>query len=356
MAKKNENDPLNEPEVDIFLGGEREEEEEIEGDRGDALAGEEPETPEGQDEDDGEESEEQDDGEEPEEQDDGEEPEADAAESDDADEQGDGDEGEEEDDGNRPTQNQRIPKQRFDQVNERRKSAEAERDALRERLERLEVQMNGRAEEDGSEQPDAPQFDFKAKELEYMELVADGEFEKAYELREEIRSAEREQVRSEMAQLPQQAAQLTREQQSYLTEVARLEQSYAEFDSESTETYREDLVNDVLALKDALVESRGWGNARALREAASRVARMEGLAARGEEGDGEEVETPAPKAEPKQRPADVKAKAKAAKQQPPKMETGSVSTEKPVDVTSMSDEEFDALPEATKAKLRGDLV
>jgi hypothetical protein len=58
------------------------------------------------------------------------------------------------------------------------------------------------------------------------------------------------------------------------------------------------------------------------------------------------------------KPSDPKKKAEVANSQPPAMEARAPgSSEEPViDFASMSDEEFDALPESTKRRARGDIL
>ncbi len=53
---------------------------------------------------------------------------------------------------------------------------------------------------------------------------------------------------------------------------------------------------------------------------------------------------------------DVKRKAETAKQTPPEMQGKAAETEEPkMDFSSMSDEEFEALPESVKRRARGDV-
>ena len=56
--------------------------------------------------------------------------------------------------------------------------------------------------------------------------------------------------------------------------------------------------------------------------------------------------------------AQVSKKLKAAEAQPPELpgESSSVHGEKGLDVSNMTEEEFDALPEATLRRLRGDIL
>jgi hypothetical protein len=65
------------------------------------------------------------------------------------------------------------------------------------------------------------------------------------------------------------------------------------------------------------------------------------------------------KAPVEKRKTNVKKNVEASNAQPPKLnqgESGGKSSSEMVDVNKLTDEEFDALPEATRARLRGDLA
>ena len=90
----------------------------------------------------------------------------------------------------------------------------------------------------------------------------------------------------------------------------------------------------------------------AMRRAADKAAKIHSLA---------KVSDPVPEPAPDNvvniKKSDVAAKDRLAERQPPKMEGGAVSAEEPtVDVSSMSDEQWEGLPESTKRRLRGDIL
>ena len=89
-----------------------------------------------------------------------------------------------------------VPKSRLDEVLAKNKE-------MQKRLQTLE---NETKEEDAG-----PKYDFVAREKEYQELVLDGETDRAAQLREEIRAAEREQMMSEMQSKMGQTVQQDRE-------------------------------------------------------------------------------------------------------------------------------------------------
>jgi hypothetical protein len=254
-----------------------------------------------------------------------------------SDESGDEAEDDEEVDGQRETM---VPRDRFDQVNERMKLAEQQ---LREREER-----EARGEE---EAPPTIEFDFDAKEQEYMELVTDGEFEKAKAVRAEIRSAEKEEY-EQMAQY-QQRNNVTQVNQQI--EFDRTVQSLnVEFDTYNPESeqYDQVMVDEVLARQGMFLE-RGQTPAQALDSAAREVALLYDIPSNYEaelDADPEPAPAPAP------RKADVKKKVQQQRAQPPTMDAGSPGGNENKSPTNMSDAEFEALPEATKARMRGDIA
>lgn len=86
----------------------------------------------------------------------------------------------------------RIPKARFDEVNEARKSAQAALDAANAEIERLRNQPKSDITR--------PQFDEDAKEKEYIEAMLEGDTDLALAIRREINANIREQSRIDAAQ------------------------------------------------------------------------------------------------------------------------------------------------------------
>ena len=233
----------------------------------------------------------------------------------------------------------RIPKSRFNQVNERMKAAEL-------RAKRLEEELKSAQGETG----DVEAFDFDAKEKEYMEAVIDGEQDKALTIRAEIRRAEQAQYTSANAKASAKTVEITRAQLEFDDEVAVWAGKHPEFNPDS-DVYSQDLVDEVIDLQAGFT-AKGYSPAAALRKAASYVVKFNDMAEPGAKVVKDEA--PAPKPEPK--PTDVKAKVTAANAQPPKIDksTGQADTGEK-SVMDMTEEEYDALPESKKKQLRGDL-
>jgi hypothetical protein len=227
----------------------------------------------------------------------------------------------------------RIPKSRFDQVNERRKIAE-------QRARELEEQL---AAQKRAAQP-AVDFDFDAAEQRYMEAVVDGEFDKAKSLRAEIRAAERQAVAIETSRMREQASEATLARLDFDKTVAELQTMFPVYDPEGS-SYDDVLTSEALEIHQGLMATGKYSPAQALRKAAETVAKANGVVPAGT----------APKAPARETKPDYAKKAAAANAQPPKQVVGSKGDSVP-NVRDMSEEEFSALPESTLRKLRGDLM
>lgn len=234
-----------------------------------------------------------------------------------------------------------VPKSRLDEVLAKQK-------ALQKQLDEVNA-AQAKAEESPEE------YDFDAKEMEYQSMVLDGETEKAVALRREIRQAERKQVefemRQEMTQTVNQDRQITALQQA----AAAMEETYPVFDRNS-ESFNEEYTKEVVELRDAFI-TQGYEAVDALGKAVKYVVKDRDL-----DGAVEEAPSLAGKAKPvdevAKKRAQVSKKLKAAESQPPELpgESSSTHGEKGIDINNLTEEEFDALPDATLKRLRGDIL
>ena len=135
----------------------------------------------------------------------------------------------------KPAKKPMVPKARLDEVLAKQK-------ALQKQLDDINA-----AAEKSAEAPE--EYDFDAKEVEYQNMVLDGETEKAVGLRREIRKAERAtlefEMRAEMTQTVSQDRQMTALQQA----ANAMEDAYPIFDRNS-ETFNEAVTNEVVELRD----------------------------------------------------------------------------------------------------------
>ena len=233
-----------------------------------------------------------------------------------------------------------VPKSRLDEVLAKNKE-------MQKKLQDME----------GKETPEAeklPEYDFVTKEKEYQDLVLDGETEKAALLRNEIRTAEREQLMSEMQSKMGQTVQQDRELHELNQKATEIMEVFPIFD-EKNKAYDEKLTTEVMELRDAFIY-QGYGAADSLAKATEVTL----LSKKPEllQGDGTEASDPAPKlsqaVQEKKAKATVKKKVEASQAQPPEMKGESAKNKKIVDINVLSDDEFGALPEETLRRMRGD--
>ena len=225
-----------------------------------------------------------------------------------------------------------IPKSRFDEVLAKQKALQKQLQEATNPVEKVE---------------NAPEYDFSAKELEYQEHILNGEAEKAAALRSEIRDAERKTMLFEVQQQMGQTVQQSTEAVALQNKAIELQAAHPELD-ENSASYNADLTQEVMDLRDAFM-IQGFSGADALDKAAKYVIKPAPAVA----------ETAAPSPAQKEvvqrkKVANTNKKLAAAESQPPTMKTGKQKVEKKVDVSLLSADEFEALPEETLRRMRGD--
>ena len=229
-----------------------------------------------------------------------------------------------------------IPKARFDEVNERMRRAEAELKALKQHKELVL-----------KSQPEA--FDYDDAEQKYADAVVNGNLDEANRLRAEIRRAERAEAEFLARSNTVSTHESIASKASVDAAVLLINAEYPVFDPASTD-YKQELVDEALDVFKGLIDSGKYTPAEALIRSAKVTAVLHDITGVKDEPESE----PAPK--PKKSNS-VEQKIKAAKQQPPRVNQAGVANSKtPVDVTSISDKEFDSLPETVLRRLRGDYL
>jgi len=221
-----------------------------------------------------------------------------------------------------------IPKSRFDEVLAKQK-------ALAKKLEEATNPVQTISE--------APEYDFDAKEVEYQEHVLNGEAQKATSLRKEIRKAEKEQMMFEVQSQMGRTVEQSTEVMALQTKAAELATKYPELNETHT-SFDEVKTQEVLDLRDAFMV-QGFSGADALDKASKYIM------------GSPVVEPVAPKIDPqiaqKKKTANTTKKLQAAESQPPALK-GKNKVEKKVDVDLLSADEFNALPDETLRRMRGD--
>ena len=244
-----------------------------------------------------------------------------------------------------PKKAKMVPKSRLDEVLAKQKALQKQLDDMKAAQ---EVQENA---------PD--DYDFAAKEVEYQTLVLDGESDKAAALRQEMRKAEKEQMAFEMRQEMTQTVAQSQQATALQSAAADLEANFPVFDQNS-EVYNAEYTQEVIELRDAFM-TQGFGAVDALSKAANFVIKSNDLAETTSDTESALASTKAPTGnadEVAKKRAQVSKKLKAAEAQPPELpgESSANRGEKTLDVASMTEEEFAALPEATLKRLRGDIL
>ena len=237
-----------------------------------------------------------------------------------------------------------IPKARLDEALQKQKALQKQLDDMRREKEEVTI--------------DSPvEYDFAAKELEYQELLLDGEAEKAATLRQEIRAAEYTnliyEVQQNIASKVDDTVYMTQEQQNLANAAADLAKQYPELDQNS-DVFNQEATEEVIELRDAFIE-KGYDAVASLNKAVNYVVKTHDIK-RGvddiQKAHNKQVDEVAKKR------AEVQRKLEAAEAQPPEMagESGASHGEKSINIETLTDDEFAALPEATLARLRGDIL
>ena len=241
----------------------------------------------------------------------------------------------------KPAKKPMVPKARLDEVLAKQK-------ALQKQLDEINA-----ANEKAEEAPES--YDFDAKEVEYQNMVLDGETDKAVALRREIRKAEREQLEYEMRQEMSQTVNQDRQMTALQQAANAMEEAYPVFDNNS-EVFDQDMTNEVVELRDAFI-MKGYEAVDALSKAVKYVVKDHDLDKTVEEapslaGKAQKTDEVAKKR------AEVSKKLRAAEAQPPELpgESSSNHGEKGIDLSTLTEDEFAALPEATLKRLRGDII
>jgi len=241
----------------------------------------------------------------------------------------------------------RIPKARFDEVNEERKRYKEELEQLRRELEELKRGRETKTtpeDEEEVEDLDVPAYDFEAKEREYAQALLDGDTAKASALRKEINEKLVEIASAVSSREARQAQELVRQQLAYEKAVEELNAKYPELVPDNP-NYDQGVIDEIFDLYEGYV-MKGLTPADAIRKSTEIIAKLHGL--------GQKPEEEQPKAGLKKQPK-VDKKLEAKKKQPPRQSGASPrEAEEEYDILNMTEEEFDALPDSVKKRLRGD--
>lgn len=254
----------------------------------------------------------------------------------------------EQDDGDRKNGSRMVPITRFNEVNERMKELAAQNQQLLDAITRgTPTQTQQEAPPKQEPQP----ADLKELRLKHYDALTSGRDEEALELQGQIDSAiEERAMQRAMAKMTE--TQNQREQavqiQTFKDVVQQIERDYPQLDVNSDDA-NEDAILYVVAKRDALIKS-GESMADALKKASDAAAKVFGF------GDGQQPTHIAKTTTENRKQEALLRNAKAAQAQPPQLGgLGNRATApQRVDVSTLSEAEFEALPESEKSRLRGD--
>jgi hypothetical protein len=229
-----------------------------------------------------------------------------------------------------------VPKSRLDEVLAKQKALQKQLD------EKNAVQQQALE--------NSPEYDFSAKELEYQDLILNGESQKAADLRSDIRNAEKEQFMFEVQAKMGQTVRQSTEAMALQAKADELQITFPQLD-ENSASFNAELTQEVMDLRDAFMV-QGFAGADALEKAAKYVVKAPEVASQPTLVPNTQTKV----AQEKKKTATVARNLQAADSQPPAMagEGAGAKTDKKVDLNVLSTEEFDALPAETLRRMRGD--
>ena len=250
----------------------------------------------------------------------------------------------------------KIPKSRFDEAVGKERDA---REAAERRAAELERQLKaGEQAAVRTVEIEKVEAEIAAMEEKHAELITDGKAKEAAAVMKEIRMAERQIARAEADAAADVRITRTMEKQKFDTVVARVEADYPEFNPDS-ESYDSDLVELVLTKQNSLIRSQGLSPSIAMDMAAKDVAArfLTKAEAKADEVKGLAKANAAEDRKQEQ----VKKNLDTQKRQPASLKESGIDSDKlgktsEMDMSTMTADEINALPEATRARLRGDYV
>jgi hypothetical protein len=238
-----------------------------------------------------------------------------------------------------------IPKGVFD--NRLRSEREA-REAAERRAQELEARLG-----QVSRNEDVQKIEqlIVAAEKMHAKLLLDGEHEKAAETMRDIRLMERQVAIQQASHMSTQAKDQAREEIRMELAIERLEASHPELNPQH-ESYNQELVDDVIGWQQVLIQRNRLSPSVALAKAVEKVMSKgapvpegpkAGLAAASRKDD------------------QITKNLATDKAQPPSMKDAGMDSDKTgvtgvPRISDLTPEQYDALPESTKAKLRGDVL
>lgn len=247
-----------------------------------------------------------------------------------------------------------IPHARFNEVNAARKAAQERADALERELAALRQQQSSAAPAPApAAAPAAPEFNEAEREKDYANALMDGDVDKAAQIRAEINRHLRNQAALDAREQQRREAQQQREAVEAEELSAASAKAIQDFPYLNTPD-GEEALELIVAARNRRV-AQGMPIAQALTEAVAAIAPK--FAPAGAATPSRELPGNNPKQDTRTTQA-IQRGAQATIAQPPAIQAGvgNRATAVMVDPATMTDEQFNALSEADKARLRGDSI
>ena len=203
--------------------------------------------------------------------------------------------------------------------------------------------------------------DIEAVEDKLEAARLDGDKEKTRELAKQLRMMERQVAASETGRATGEAQERAREDMRLDLTIEKLEGQYPMLDEKHAE-FDQDIVDMVLATQRDLISRLHMTPSKALDAATQKVMLKVMPASREEGGEEKGGLKDAKPSDGGRKEAQVKKNLDTAKRQPASSREVGLDSDKAgqtrgtPDASTMDYDEFSALPEATKAKMRGDLL
>lgn len=248
-----------------------------------------------------------------------------------------------------PKKEPRIPKSRFDEVNERMKEANERNLWLEEQLETLIKQSAQQQKTAAPKEPEVPEYDYDLAEEKYISLIIEGDITKATKLRNEINTFRQNDLKKLISGIESKAMDGVKsesnqllEKERFATSISTMESKYP-FLNHKDKSYNEEAVETVNTLLAGYIAS-GKGKVESLQLAIKKVLPLYEKKVASKQTLGEQRKSEA-----------GKKAAAASKQQPAKGKTTARTSDMgKVDINRMSERDFKKLTAKEKSILRGD--
>lgn len=253
----------------------------------------------------------------------------------------------------------RDEKGRFIPVDRHKDILEKERERANTALRKLDELQTQLKQVTQSENTDKLEAEIVTLEGQYSKLILDGDHEQAAKLMSQIRLKERTIQNVQSEHLSAQARASAAEEIRMEMAITSLEEAYPMLKSDH-ENYDQDIVDMVLGTQRSLIENERMAPSAALAKAAQKV--MSKIMPAVKEEPAPKPGLGAAEGAKERTQAQVAKNLETARKQPAALKDAGVDstaagqTSQEVDPTRMTYEEFAALPDAVRSRMRGDMV